>query len=302
VGEPTGAPSVLARGALRVVAEPLVRVVSSLTHPERSVSWVRNAASSQAREVAAAVATIGLWPMGWVAPRPAGDRAGGAPMTGRRAAPGDVPVLLVHGYGANRSNWHFVERRLRSGGFGSVHAVNYNPLTSDLPGLARWFAGEVDDLRRRSGVDDVHVVGHSLGGVVARYAIQVLGVEGVATCVSLGSPHGGVRLARPVRPLPGGLGAVARQLRPDAPEMVLLRSSARPMATRFVAVAGGSDLIVPTGRALIREPELGATNLVVPHHGHLSLLFSASMADALLHQLLAAGRPTADGVGLPAAA
>lgn len=308
MGEPAAAPSTIADRALRAATQPLVRLANSLAHPEVTVSLVRNTATSQAWELASAVATIGLWPLGLTAPRPgedgagAGEGSGVVPLSARRSVPADVPVLLVHGYGANRSNWHFVERRLRAAGFGSVHAVNYNPLTSDLPGLAQWFAGEVVDLRKRTGADAVHVVGHSLGGVVARYALQILGVDGVATCVTLASPHGGVTLARPMRPLPGGLGAVARQLRPDAPEMVLLRSSARPLATRFVAVAGGADLIVPTGRALIREPELGATNLVVPHHGHFSLLFSPSMADAIAHQLLGSAPSSNVGVRFPAAA
>lgn len=302
MGEPATASPALARRALRAATDPFARVVSSLAHPGVAVSRLRDAATAQVRELTAAAATIGLWPLGLAAPRLEGGDAPTGSLRHRRRAPGDVPVLLVHGYGANRSNWHFVERRLRAAGFGSVQAVNYNPLTSDLPGLAQWFAGEVSDLCERCGADEIHVVGHSLGGVVARYAIQVLSVGGVATCVTVASPHGGVTLARPVRPLPGGLGAVARQLHPDAPEMVLLRSSARPLPTRFVAVAGGADLIVPSRRALILEPELGATNLVVPHHGHLSLLFSTSLADVLAHQLLVDDPPVVGDQGLPTAA
>lgn len=293
MGEPVAGPQALAGRVLRAAADPLARAATTLVSP---VTY-----TSRLREAAAAAATVGLWPLGLRAPQVVGDERATTVTPGPGAAP-EVPVLLVHGYGANRSNWHFVAQRLRSAGFGSLHAVNYNPLTADLPALADWFAREVEALRTQHGGGEVHVVGHSLGGIIARYAIQVLGADGVATCVTLASPHGGVALARPLRPLPGGLGEVARQLRPDSPEMVLLRSSARPLRTRFVAFAAGADLIVPAGRALIREPELGATNLVVAHHGHFSLLFSAALANALAHQLRQPHPEGAAPVELPAAA
>lgn len=281
-----GSPGGVAQRVLRAATDPITRAAATLVDPGTYAAPIR--------EAAATVATMRLWPRGFGPAAFVDDRR-----TGSTAD--DVPVLLVHGLGANRSNWHFVERRLRSAGFGSLHGVNYNPLTSDLPGLAQWCAGEVAALRDRLGVDQVHVVGHSLGGILARYAVQVLGVEGVATCVTLASPHGGVALARHVRPLPGGLGTVTRQLDPGSPEMVLLRSSARPLATRFVAYGAGADVIVPAQRALIREPELGATNLLVPYHGHLSLLFSGALADSLVHQLGEVASPATDAT-LPAAA
>jgi len=287
MGEPGARTQSFAVRALRAATDPLARAAVTLTRPATY--------AAQLREAAAAAATVGLWPLGVGAGSLVADERSPSPDRCE-------PVLLLHGYGANRSNWHFVERRLRSAGFDSVHALNYNPLTTDLPGLASWFADEVSAVQERFGMSAVHVVGHSLGGVVARYAIQVLGVDGVATCVTLASPHGGVRLARHTRPLPGGLAAVARQLRPDSPEMVLLRSSARPLATRFVAYGAGSDLIVPAARALIRESELGATNLLVPHLGHFSLLFSRAVADSLTHHLHPARRPAPAVEALPVAA
>ena len=293
MGEPVAGPQALAGRMLRAATDPLARVATTLASPATY--------TAPFREAAAAAATVGLWPLGLGAPQVVTDGRAGSVTPGPGAGP-TLPVLLLHGYGANRSNWHFVERRLRSAGFGSLHAVNYNPLTADIPALADWFAGEVDDLRTRCGVDEVHVVGHSLGGIIARYALQILGTQGIATCVTLASPHGGVALARQLRPLPGGLGAVARQLRPDSSEMVLLRSSARPLGTRFVAFAAGADVIVPAGRALIREAELGATNLVVAHHGHFSLLFSGALANSLAHQLRQPPSDATATIGLRTAA
>lgn len=246
-------------------------------------------AAGHVHEAAATVATMGLWPLGLAHRSLVDDERGQVPSIGAKRNVGveRLPVVLVHGYGANRSNWWFVERRLRASGRGRIHAVNYQPWTSDLPALAAGLAQSIDDAREHFGVERVHVVGHSLGGIVARYAVSVLGLEGVATMVTVASPHGGVPVARHAHPV-GGLGRVARQLRPDADELVLMRASARRSATRFVGVAGALDVVVPADRARIVEPELDATNLVVSRHGHFSLLFSHSLA-AILGESLALG-------------
>ncbi len=260
---------------LRGVTEPVGRLAAALTR--------RGTYAGHLRELASTAITVGLWPLGVTE-----ELLAPTPVAGRRVD--DTPVLLIHGYGANRSNWWYVSRRLHAAGFDRVHAVNYNPLAADLPHLAEDLGRRVDQAREHFGVDRVHLVGHSLGGIIARYAVQVLGLGGVDTCATIASPHGGVALARHARALRGtGLGTVAHQLRPDAPEMVLLRSSARPLSTRFVAYYANLDLIVPASRAMIREPELGATNLLVKDHGHFSMLFSTTMASSLVHELAVSG-------------
>jgi pimeloyl-ACP methyl ester carboxylesterase len=209
-----------------------------------------------------------------------------------------TPVLLVHGYGANKSNWLFLSRYLSSAGFRRVHALNYNPLTADIPTLAARCAERAEELKEHFGVDRVHVVGHSLGGIIARYAVQLLDLEGVGVCVTIASPHGGVRLAQygspmaAVSPLATGL-----QLRPQSSVMRALRTVVRPLPTRFIAYYSNLDLVVPARRAMIREPELHATNILVKDHGHLSIMWSRRLATSIVDQLGAAeGLP---GYGAP---
>lgn len=244
------------------------------------------------KEVASTVITAGMWPLGFT------DRGVADLGEPHRPAPVETPVLLVHGYGANKSNWVFVRRYLDQAGFGRVHALNYNPLRADIPELAERCAERADELRRHFGVERIHVVGHSLGGIIARYAVQVLGARGVQVCITIASPHGGVRLARygshvaALSPLASGL-----QLRPDSAVMTLLRSTARPLPTRFVAYYSNLDLIVPARRAMILEPELDATNVLVKDHGHLSIMLSRNLVSSVVDQLGAAeGLP---GYGAP---
>ncbi|MBI2704965.1 MAG: alpha/beta fold hydrolase [Actinobacteria bacterium] len=239
--------------------------------------------SGHFKEAASTMVTAGMWPLGF------GDRGLLELGDPARSSPIDTPVLLVHGYGANKSNWLFIRRYLNHAGFGRVHALNYNPLTADIPELAERCATRADELRDHFGAEQVHIIGHSLGGIIARYAVQVLGLRGVGVCITVASPHAGVRLARygsPIArlsPLASGM-----QLRPDSAVMSLLHSSARELPTRFVAYYSNLDLIVPARNAMIAEPELDATNILVKDHGHLSIMLSRRLAESVVDQLAAA--------------
>ena len=263
---------------------PATAVVRAATRPTTY--------SGHLKEFTSTVVTAGMWPLGFA------DHglADIAPATDQ--SPVKTPVLLIHGYGANKSNWLFVNRYLQQAGFERVHALNYNPFAADIPGLAERVADRAEELKAHFGVDRLHVIGHSLGGIIARYAVQVLGLKGVDVCCTIASPHGGVRLARhgsylaALSPFASGL-----QLRPDSPEMTLLRSSSRALPTRFVAYYSNLDMIVPARRAMILEPELDATNILVKDHGHLSIMLSRRLTSSIVDQLGAAeGLP---GYGSP---
>src|SRR5260370_337596 len=104
-----------------------------------------------------------------------------------------------------------MSRELRGQGFRWSHGMNYNPLRSGVPELAEWFGRHVEDVMRISGAKRVHLVGHSLGGVIARWYIQELGGEKhVDTCVTIGTPHHGTVAAYL------GIGPAAQDMRPGS--------------------------------------------------------------------------------------
>src|SRR5437867_7344976 len=51
----------------------------------------------------------------------------------RRANRETAPVLLVHGYGHNRSAWLYLTGALRAAGFNRIETMNYNPFLVDIP-------------------------------------------------------------------------------------------------------------------------------------------------------------------------
>ena len=202
----------------------------------------------------------------------------------------DTPVLLVHGYAHNQSGWWVIDRALRRAGFTSVHRLNYLPFGSGVPALADRLADRIEEICALTGAERVHVVAHSLGGVLLRWYVQECGGGArVATAITLGSPHEGTVMSYlwPER--------TARQLAPGSWVTRRLAAGARPTPVRWVALYSDSDLLVrPTSAGRLRARELGATNIVVHGIGHLSLLVTPKVVRAVTTQLEAA-----EGDGAP---
>jgi len=181
-----------------------------------------------------------------------------------------TPIILLHGYFHNRSAFVIMRRSLKKFGFRSVDTMNYNVIGHDVQELAAQLAAHVDEVLDRAGATHVHLIGHSLGGLVARYYIQKLGgAEKVHTCITLGTPHRGTHAAWISR------GKTARQLRPGSLLLRQLTRSSRQMPTRFVSFYSNLDsLVLPAQNAKITEPALRARNILIKDLGHLSLLIS----------------------------
>jgi pimeloyl-ACP methyl ester carboxylesterase len=178
-----------------------------------------------------------------------------------------TPILLVHGLMDNRSVFTVFRRALRKRGFGVMHAVNYSAFTSDIRTAAHELRRHVNRLRERTGADRVHVVGHSLGGLIARYYVQRLGGDRtVHTVVTLGTPHGG-SVAAYLVPTP-----LARQLLPGSELLTELAAPAPRCRTRFLVVWSRLDqLVLPQRNARLVHPDLTVDTLELPDVGHMSL-------------------------------
>ncbi|MGB8651586.1 MAG: alpha/beta fold hydrolase, partial [Mycobacteriales bacterium] len=178
-----------------------------------------------------------------------------------------TPIILVHGLVDNRSIFTLLRRALRRRGFGRVMTLNYSPFTQDVRSVAARLQDLVERTCAETGYERVHVVGHSLGGLVARYYVQKLGGDArVHTLCTLGSPHGGTWAAHL---LPQKL---VKQLRPGSDVVAELAEPAPGVRTRFVAFWSDLDqLIVPKRSARIDHPDLSARNVLLRGVGHMSL-------------------------------
>jgi triacylglycerol lipase len=228
-----------------------------------------------AREAAWVSAHLAMYPLGLIGGRRAAREQGYAvrelPPIQRGLVVGDVeaagtPILLLHGMVDNGSIFTVLRRGLIRRGFGRVVVVNYSPLTMDVRVAARRLAETVEELVATTGYRRVHVIGHSLGGLVARYYVQRLGGDArVHTLVTLGTPHSGTV---PAYLLPLRLG---RQLRPGSDLMSELAGPAPGCRTRFLAYWSDLDqMMIPKSAAQLHHPDLSTRNVRVSGVGHLS--------------------------------
>jgi triacylglycerol lipase len=178
-----------------------------------------------------------------------------------------TPILLVHGLVDNRSIFTLLRRHLRRRGFGRVWTMNYRIWTTDLRDAARQLATSVEAICEQTGYERIHVIGHSMGGLVARYYVQRLGGDAhVHTLVTLGTPHQGTRAARL---FPRG---VCQQLTPGSEVVTELAEPASGCQTRFVSFWSDIDaLMSPKQAAVLDHPDLSARNILVSGVGHMSL-------------------------------
>ncbi|MFD0528634.1 esterase/lipase family protein [Kitasatospora arboriphila] len=180
-------------------------------------------------------------------PRPCPDRP--APPA---APPRHDPVLLLHGFVDNRAVFGPLRRDLHRHGWTHLHALNYSPLTRDVRAAAVLLARHVEWAAQAHGGRPVALVGHSLGGLIARYYVQRLGGhELVPEVVTLATPHEGTTAALLPNPFP-----ITRQLRPGSDLLAELRlphraapAASRPSAagwTRWCCPAAAPGWTIPT--------------------------------------------------------
>ncbi|WP_420035184.1 esterase/lipase family protein [Streptomyces sp. cg28] len=209
----------------------------------------------------------------------------------RLPAPAKPPVLLLHGFIDNRSVFVLLRRALAQHGGQPVESLNYSPLTCDIRAAATLLARHVAQLRERTGQERIDIVGHSLGGLIARYYVQRLGGDAhVRTLVTLGTPHAGTRVVPLADAHP-----IVRQMRPGSSVIEELKEPAPGCRTRFVSFWSDLDhLMVPLETACVDHPDLLVQNVRVTGIGHLALPVHPAVAAGVRQVLDAA--PTTEGV------
>ena len=208
--------------------------------------------------------------------RPAGQGLGQPPRTTVPA--GDRPVLLVHGFRGTPSGWLPVAAALRARGL-DVATMSYRSFGTTVEQIAQQLAAEVARLRAETSADTVHLVGHSLGGVVIAEAIASGLLTGqVATVVTLAAPFGGSPWASL---LP--VGTTLRSLREGSPLLRRLREAPVPDGVRWLAVSATADLVVPGRRSVPGHARVEA--ITIEGLGHVGLRMHPEVVQMIVDAL-----------------
>ncbi|MDT0396402.1 MULTISPECIES: esterase/lipase family protein [Streptomyces] len=205
------------------------------------------------------------------------------------------PVVLLHGFIDNRSVFVLLRRSLSQHGRQQIESLNYSPLTCDIRIAAELLGRHIEQVCERTGSHRVDVVGHSLGGLIARYYVQRLGGDArVRTLVTLGTPHSGTRVAPLANAHP-----IVRQMRPGSPVLEELALPSPGCRTHFVAFWSDLDHIMdPLESACVEHPDLTAVNVRVSGVGHLALPVHPAVATGI-RQALDTAHPGEPSTGRP---
>ena len=195
-------------------------------------------------------------------------------------APGTTPVILVHGYGGDSANFLWLQWRLKRRGWRNVYAVSYTPPTIDARKLAAQVRDHVEKVLQVTGARKAHLVCHSMGGPLTRYAVHHLGLaDKLDKVVTLGSPHAGSRIAN-LFPAFGAAGQM--RYRSQFIEELNALDPTPGGATYYSIYSNFDDFVLPSSTAVLGG---NATNIHVPYHGHCALLYSGAVLREIEHCL-----------------
>lgn len=179
-------------------------------------------------------------------------------------------LLFLHGHGGGAGVFAPLERALALRGHQRFVSWDYRS-RGTIDGLAADLARAV----RVAGLRDVHVIGHSLGGIIARVWLQELGgLEVARSLVTLSTPHRGLAPIPGARALP-----LVREIVPGSPLLQRLERSVSTLAELpCLAIVSSRDHFVRPWE----EAGFGAARVVpVSHVGHVGVLFSARVGEMI---------------------
>jgi pimeloyl-ACP methyl ester carboxylesterase len=191
-----------------------------------------------------------------------------------------LPVLLVHGYLCNSGYWRPMSALLRRAGISHL-ALDMEPLGASIDELAAQVQAGVERLCAATGSVQVVIVGHSMGGLVARAYVRRYGSAQVARIITLGSPHEGSMLARFA---PGRNGAQMRY--GSAWLRDLAAAEANLQRELFISMYSVHDNMVAPQNSSHFPP---ARNMVFGGIGHVALGRHPRVMEALLAEVRQAG-------------
>ncbi|MFI4875283.1 MAG: esterase/lipase family protein [Blastopirellula sp. JB062] len=104
-------------------------------------------------------------------------------------------VVLIHGFASSRWWLLRLQRSLQAAGF-ATQSYGYVTLIGDIEAYAQRFAALLRQLDQDESLGRLHLVAHSMGGVVVRRALQLYRPARLGRVVFMASPHRGLYAGR----------------------------------------------------------------------------------------------------------
>ncbi|MCA9254974.1 MAG: alpha/beta fold hydrolase [Phycisphaerales bacterium] len=192
------------------------------------------------------------------------------------AQKGVTVVVLVHGLGRTSASMAPLGDRLASVGF-DVRKWDYPSTQETIESHSARLAEFVRKLDADPGIDRIHFVTHSLGGIVVRRTLMDERPAKMGRVVMLAPPNGGSATARFWAPLAGQLIKPLKELS-DASDSVVNQMGA-PRDVEIGVIAAAKD-----GKVALADTHLKgeADHLIVPGY-HSFIMCRPEVAEQTIH-------------------
>lgn len=202
--------------------------------------------------------------------------------------PGNKPtVVIVHGLWLSGHAMKLLAFHLRRLGFEPV-TITYHSVSADL----NENAARLKKVIAAMGAREIHLVGHSMGGVLALKALADYPELSVARVVLVGTPYRDCHAAKILSQSKLGYRAIGRSMRQwlDAPKEPW--RGAQELGVIAGSLPMGLGQLIPglprpnDGTIAVEETKVpGMKEHVIMHVSHSQMLFSARVAAQIAHFL-----------------
>jgi triacylglycerol esterase/lipase EstA (alpha/beta hydrolase family) len=168
-----------------------------------------------------------------------------------KVSDGHPPLIFVHGLGGSRGDFLPMSLFLWTKGRKRSYRIKFERGQS-IEKRAEVLAKFIRQVKKVTREKQVDIVAHSMGGLVARWAVFKHGLEKtVKTLITLGTPHHGTHPARYLHT------QITRHLRPESDLLRELNRKRWPKSIRGITFWSQNDLfILPAHSAILEGTEV----------------------------------------------
>jgi len=202
-----------------------------------------------------------------------------------------TPILLVHGYLQNQTDWLWFKRKLQENPeIGPIFSLNLFPPFNSITQFSEILKEEIEKIKAETKQDKIILIGHSMGGLVCSYYSEFLAKPGeILKVITIGSPFQGTRLAAL------GFGENVKEMSPRSSFLHHLTSRIQQSKIPYHHIASQLDnMIVPWQSAFPGHSHshhnnlVDANKLILTDHGHLRMLVSPKVVHQVAKWVLKA--------------
>jgi len=186
-----------------------------------------------------------------------------------------TPVLLIHGFMGIGSDWSVIQPELQKAGY-RVFTIDLGVPVCSIDNYAKQVREKVEKIFQLAGKREINLIGHSMGGVVARqYRYKYAQNANVLKIITLASPLNGTKRAYLAPCIPA-----VREMLPNSKMLKFQREEARKdNITDHYHLGVKDDVVVLPYTSAYKGEAKKRHIFELQNVGHTALVFEKTVAD-----------------------